>query len=81
MMWGYGSGVAAWWMVVESLIWVAVPAAIVVGVFFLARGGGASGHESTRRILGERFARGEIDEDEFNRRITALRAHQPERFI
>jgi putative membrane protein len=77
MMWGYGSGVAAWWMVVESLIWVSAAAAIVVGVVVLVRGGVASGHESARRILEERFARGEIDEDEFNRRVTALRAHQP----
>ena len=77
MMWGYCSGVATWWMVVESLIWVSAAAAIVVGVVVLARGGVTSGHESAQRILEERFARGEIDEDEFNRRVTALRAHQP----
>jgi putative membrane protein len=77
MMWGYGSGAAAWWMVVESLIWVLVAAAIVIGVVVLVRGGVGTGRDSARRILEERFAKGEIDEDEFNRRVTALRAHQP----
>ena len=39
MMWGYGGGAAVWWMVVESLIWVLVVAAMVVGVAVLMRGG------------------------------------------
>ncbi|HSP09505.1 MAG TPA: SHOCT domain-containing protein [Candidatus Dormibacteraeota bacterium] len=77
MMWGYGSGAAAWWMVVESLIWVLVAAAIVIGVVILVRGGVGTGGDSARHILEERFAKGEIDEEEFNRRVTALRAHQP----
>ena len=73
MMWGYGSGAAAWWMVVESLIWVLVVVAIVVEVIFLMRGGLGNGSGSARRILEERFARGEIDQDEFNRRVAALK--------
>jgi putative membrane protein len=74
MMWGYGGGAAVWWMIVESLIWVLIVAAMVVGVAVLMRGG--LGHEggSARRILDERLARGEIDEEEFNRRVAALRS-------
>jgi putative membrane protein len=77
MMWGYGSGAAAWWMVVESLIWALAAAAIVIGVVVLVRGGVGTGRDSARHILEERFAKGEIDEEEFNRRVTALRARQP----
>jgi putative membrane protein len=72
MMWGYGSGAAVWWMAVESLIWVLVVVAVVVAVISLMRGGFGNGSESARRILEERFARGEIDQDEFNHRLAAL---------
>jgi putative membrane protein len=75
MMWGYGGGASVWWMIVESLIWVLVVAAIVVGAAVLMRGGVGDGAGSARRILDERFARGEIDEDEFNRRAAALKSH------
>jgi putative membrane protein len=74
MMWGYDGGAMVWWMVVESLIGVLVVAAIVVGVAVLLRGGLGDRVGSARRILDERFARGEIDEDEFNRRAAALRS-------
>ncbi|KOT89963.1 hypothetical protein ADK86_27795 [Streptomyces sp. NRRL F-5755] len=30
------------------------------------------------QVLAERFARGEIDEDEYQRRLTALRAYEPD---
>jgi putative membrane protein len=75
MMYGYGD-VGAWWMVlVAVLIPALVIAAIVVAVIYVSRaaspghGGGAS---TARSILEERFARGEIDEDEFKRRLTTL---------
>ncbi|QJS13807.1 hypothetical protein HKX69_33485 [Streptomyces argyrophyllae] len=45
----------------------------------LTRPGGSSDHADTRpldptpeQILAERFARGEIDEDEYHRRLTVL---------
>jgi putative membrane protein len=73
MMYGYGG---AWWMVlIDVLIPVLVIAAIVVAVIYVWRAvtpshrGGAS---NARSILEERFARGEIDEDEFKRRLTTL---------
>lgn len=75
MMWGYGYG-GAWWMVLlDVLIPALVIAAIVLAVIFVsravspARSGGTS---TARSILEERFARGEIDEDEFKRRTRTL---------
>ncbi|MFI5287752.1 MAG: SHOCT domain-containing protein [Candidatus Dormibacteria bacterium] len=73
MMWGYGSGAAGWWMVVESLIWVLVVVAVIVGVLALVRGAHGNDEVSARSILEVRFARGEIDQDEFNRRVAALK--------
>jgi putative membrane protein len=74
MMWGYGGGAELWWMVIVSLIGVLVVVALAVGGVVLLRGGVGNGAGSARRILNERFARGEIDEEEFNRRAAALRS-------
>lgn len=58
------------------LIWALFLIALVVGVVWLVRTltdrGGLSG-SSALRILEERFARGEIDQDEFEQRRQALR--------
>ena len=67
------------WMM---LLWLVLLAAVVVGVVFLVRalwrpgGGGEStpGQSTAERILEERFARGEIDEREFEDRKRALRS-------
>lgn len=39
--------------------------------------GPAPGPESPERLLAERFARGDIDEDEYRRRLAVLRAEHP----
>ena len=57
---------------------------VVFAVRNLAGGGaslhhrGAQGHDGIRAEdrLADRFARGEIDEDEFQRRMTLLREHR-----
>jgi putative membrane protein len=78
---GYGGGVGwlwLWWL----LILVGVPA-LVVGLLWLARTGGDQGGgrgakasrprtSTARQILDERFARGEIDEEEYRTRRRAL---------
>jgi len=64
------------WML---LAWVLIIAAIVAGVVLIVRAvrGPAGdnperGHTHALRILEERFARGEIDRDEFEERRRAL---------
>jgi putative membrane protein len=86
MMWDYGDGDwrmhdqsgAGWVMVLLMLV---VVIAVVVAVVAIMRGTStfSAAHPSTgtrapdpRAILQERFARGEIDEQEFRARIRAL---------
>ncbi len=80
-MWGYNWGWGAWLVMSVMMVgfWGLVIAGIVVLVRYLTgsrQGGGAadSGRSSAEEILAERFARGEIDEDEYTRRRQLLRA-------
>ena len=82
--WGDGWGWGGWLLmsVVMVLFWVAVITAIVLAIRYLVGSGGARGgpprYEPPRPedMLAGRFARGEIDEDEYRRRITLLREHR-----
>ncbi|MFD8706401.1 SHOCT domain-containing protein [Kitasatospora sp. NPDC059648] len=92
MMWygGWGWGWGGWLVmaVFMVLFWALVIAGIVALVHYLtgARRGPQSGPPpsgepgpGSRRaedLLAERFARGEIDEDEYRRRMAALREHR-----
>jgi putative membrane protein len=68
MGWGYGMG---WfWTIVMVVFWIAV----IVGIIFLikwlvistsAGGRGARSEDSPLEILKQRYARGEIDKEEF----------------
>lgn len=74
--------------VLATVLMVVLLIAVIVAVVFAVRnlaGGGASlhhrgaqGHDGIRAEdrLADRFARGEIDEDEFKRRMTLLREHR-----
>lgn len=71
MMWGpWGRGTG---MGLGSLLFVAL---IVIGVVLVLRqvpsGESRGGAGSARQILDERFARGEIDQDEYRRRRASL---------
>lgn len=72
MHWGYGAGMGwmmGWWW----LFWIVVIAAVV---WALAKGMGgraASQEESPEGILKRRYARGEINRDEYDQRLTDLR--------
>jgi putative membrane protein len=78
MYWGNGMG--GWGMVLMAvstvLFWGLVIAGIVMLVRYTGRsapeGGSASDAATPQRILAERFARGEIDEDEYTRRLQVL---------
>ncbi|BDB60713.1 MAG: SHOCT domain-containing protein [Rhodococcus sp. (in: high G+C Gram-positive bacteria)] len=78
----YGAGWGGWllMMVMFVLFWSAIVGLAVYGIY-LVRRPAASGrpeperpaHHDAERILAERFARGEIDEDEFLARRATLR--------
>ena len=71
MMWGTGVGWAFFWM---SLVWVVAVMLVAFVVTRLASGPTRDRSDvmDARRILDERLARGEIDEEEYRRRIAAL---------
>jgi putative membrane protein len=68
-MWGAG-----WWWLVVLLFWVAVIALIVWAVRSGRRDGPSTPDPTNdaRRILAERYARGEIDADEYRERLGVL---------
>jgi len=80
--WGYGPGTYGgnyWWMgligmAIQILFWVGI---IVLGVYLFRRlsprvSGGPIGRSDALDILRERFARGEIDAEEYQRRREIL---------
>ncbi|MBN9743187.1 MULTISPECIES: SHOCT domain-containing protein [Amycolatopsis] len=75
MYWHYGT--AAEWVgpVVMSIVAVALLAAIAVVTALLVRrpSGSVPDADPATAILRQRFARGEIDQDEYDRRREALR--------
>ena len=68
--------------VVLVVLFALVITAIILTVRYLSEGGGHRGPGSPQQawgaedVLGERFARGEIDEDEYRRRMTTLQEHR-----
>ncbi|MGA9375883.1 MAG: SHOCT domain-containing protein [Mycobacterium sp.] len=76
--WGWGGGVLM--TVVMALFLVALIVAIVMAIRYLG-GSSPAPRESRPRpgpenVLAERFARGEIDEDEYRSRLSLLRLHR-----
>jgi putative membrane protein len=73
-MWDHDNHLDGGWWWLMAVGWIVMVAAIVVAAVLVARG--LSNRQSTSNphdILGERFARGEIDEDEYRRRRDVLR--------
>ncbi|HET9139284.1 SHOCT domain-containing protein [Actinophytocola sp.] len=85
MMFWYGNGMSGWGYALMTvgmvLFWGLLIVAVVVLVRYLGhttQSGFPTGQRSTpEQILAERFARGEIDEDEYRSRIATLRGHTP----
>jgi putative membrane protein len=83
-MWNGGWGWGGWILMifVMVLFWAVVITAIVLAIRYLTGGGGqrnAANFGSARAaedVSAERFARGEIDEDDYRRRVTTLREHR-----
>ena len=78
MMW-YGDGMSWWGWLLMSLAMAAFWGGVIWLVWYLVTHATPSSQESTppsspERILDERFARGEIDVDEYRTRREALQA-------
>jgi putative membrane protein len=58
-----------------ALVWILVWAALVIGLVFIFRRRPAHGDivSSAEGTLGDRYARGEIDADEYRERLRVLR--------
>jgi putative membrane protein len=82
MMHWYGDGMSGWGyllMAVNTVVfWGLVAAGVVVLFRYLGRTpdrSGGSARPTAEQVLAERFARGEIDEEEYRRRLETLRSH------
>lgn len=83
MMFWYGHGMSGWGWVGMTLSMILFWALIITAGILLyralssgsehSRERGAPARPSPEEVLAERFARGEIDEEEYRRRLTTLR--------
>ncbi|NGP08746.1 SHOCT domain-containing protein [Rhodococcus sp. 14C212] len=73
----WGSGAMGWvgWMVM-TLAMIGFWALVAFGIAALFRTGSAPPPADPLRVLDDRFARGEIDADEYQARRRALRPHR-----
>ena len=72
-MFGWHIGMGGWSVVVMALITLLFSAAFVGGLVLLAKGAAAVTRPQTpAQALADRFARGEIDEEEYRSRLAAL---------
>ena len=84
MMYWYGNGMSGWGYALMTVSMVLFWALLIAGVVTLVRYLGRSTqptltspppHRHTpEQVLAERFARGDIDDDEYRRRLDTLRA-------
>lgn len=83
MMFWYGHGMNGWGYAIMTVGMILFWGLLIVGVILLVRYGirGARTHHdmAPESILAERFARGEIDEDEYRGRLATLRGDQSTR--
>jgi putative membrane protein len=80
-MYWYGSGMSGWGYALMTVSMVLFWGAVIVGIVALVRHFGRSGQQtsappsppaSPEQLLAERFARGEIDEEEYRQRLAVL---------
>jgi putative membrane protein len=67
-------GPGGWWVVFPIAWFVLIATAVTAFVVLGRRRGRLSGQRAGERRLAERYAAGEIDEDEYRARLTTLKA-------
>ncbi len=77
--WGWGSWILMTLAMV--VVWALVITATVLAIRYLTGGShpsqaSPSSARAAEDVLAERFARGEIDDDEYRQRMTTLREHR-----
>jgi putative membrane protein len=60
-------------MIISMILWVLLIGTVIYGVYSLISKGIEKKEDSAIKILKERFARGEIDEEEYEKRSLTLR--------
>jgi putative membrane protein len=72
--WGHGPGTGApgWWLIFPILFWAVVLS--IAGYVIYRRSPKQQARSAAERTLAERYARGEISEEELRQRRTVLRA-------
>ena len=88
MMYWYGSGMSGWGYALMTVSMILLWGAVIFGIVLLVRYFGRNGQPlaapppppqsaelppAPERLLAERFARGEINEDEYRQRLAVLR--------
>jgi putative membrane protein len=76
MMWGYTNSWWGWLLMVVGMVgfWGLLIAVVVVLLRRPGQSGGSDpGRPDPEEVLAERFARGEIDADEYHQRLQVLR--------
>jgi putative membrane protein len=76
MMWNWGYG--WWWMGLSMILfWAVVIGLVVWAVRLSGRHADAGQADRAREVLEERYVRGDIDEEEFTRRLRHLDNSRP----
>ncbi len=81
MFW-YGDHASGWGWALMSIGMVLVWGLVITGIVLLIRSVASSRNQPSQtpeQLLAERFARGEIDQDEYFRRLDALDGKVPSR--
>jgi putative membrane protein len=73
-MWHW-NGMGAWGWIMMMIFWIVV-VALILWTVRSAGGWGRPDPDQAMRVLDERFARGEIDQEEYEERRRVLKSHR-----
>lgn len=80
--WMWHNGGTGWWILMAVLtvvFWAVVITVVVLAIRYVASDRGRSAGPTSAQaedVLAERYARGEVDDDEYRRRLALLREHR-----